>query len=282
MALRGTVHSAAALLRRVVEISLSGVGRDEGESVMRTSVIALGALAAAPAMAQTTSGPPAINVTGHGKLSVPPDTANLHYWLRGEGKTPDEATRAMVGTQTAVEDGLHGFLGAAAEITNSQLVVIEVRDPDCKGQQGQAILSEGQCAIIGYLATSETDVRTHDIAKAATAVGLASRLGARDARLQSFELRDTADVQRRAMAAAVSDARAQAMVLAGAAGGHLGRALTIEYGSYTRPLEVTGRRVAYASAPPPPPPPPPPVQVDMKPAPQDVTADVSISYELLP
>lgn len=248
---------------------------------MRASVIAVAALFAAPALAQTTSTPPTINVTGHGKLSVPPDTANIHYWLRGEGRTPDDATRAMAAAQGAVENGLHGFLGPAAEITNSQLVVIEVRDPDCKGQQGQAVISEGQCAITGYLATSETDVRTHEIAKAGTAVGLASRLGARDARLQSFELRDTADAQRRAMTSAVSDARAQALVLASAAGGHLGRALTIQYGSYMSPLVVSGRKVAYESAPPPPPP-PPPVQVDMKPAPQDVTADVSISYELLP
>jgi uncharacterized protein len=249
---------------------------------MRISVIAAAALFSAPAVAQTASTPPTINVTGHGKLSVPPDTANIHYWLRGEGKTPDEATRAMVASQTAVEDGLGGLLGTGSKITNSNLVVIEVRDPDCKNQAGQATISEGQCAIVGYLASAETDVRTPDIGKAGTAVGLASRLGARDARLQSFELRDTTEAQRRAMIDAVNDARQQALVLASAAGGHLGRALVIQYGSYMIPMAANLPRVVISQAPPPPPPPPPPVQIDMKPSPQDVTADVSVSYELLP
>jgi len=251
---------------------------------MRISFLTAAAMIAAPAYGQTLAAPPTINVTGHGKLSIPPDTANIHYWLRGEGKTPDDATRAMVAAQTSVENGLRGLLGAGSKITNSNLVVIEVRDRDCNNQNGQPTLSEAQCAIVGYLATSETDVRTPDIAKAGTAVGLAGRLGARDARLQSFELRDTAAAQRNAMAAAVSDAKAQALVLASAAGGHLGRALVIQYGSYISPLPlvVSGTRIQPISAPPPPPPPPPPVQVDMKPSPQDVTADVSMSYELLP
>src|SRR5206468_1114180 len=250
--------------------------RYRGGSNMRIIIIAAAALFAAPSIAQTaTSARPTIDVTGHGKLSVQPDTANIHYWLRGEGRTPDEATRAMSTAQAAVENGLRGFLGAGAEISNSQLVVIEVRDPDCKSQQGQATMSEGQCAIIGYLASSETDVMTSNIPDAGTAVGLASRLGARDARLQGFELRDTAVAQRRAMALAVADARQQALVLAAAVGGRLGRALTMQYGSYLRPMAVRAnlpsRNMPAVLAPPPP---PPPVGLDIKPRPQDITADV--------
>lgn len=249
---------------------------------MRMLILATAALLASPAVAQAPANDPAtVDVAGHGKLSVPPDTANIHYWLRGEGKTPDDATRAMVAAQTAVEKGLQGFLGADAKMTNSQLVVIEVRDPNCKSDPGQAILSQGQCAIIGYLATSETDVTTPSITRAGTAVGLASRLGARDARLQGFDLRNTADAQRRAMTMAVEDARQQAQILATAAGAHLGRPLSIQFGAYMRPLLLTGTRMAQ-SMPAPPPPPPPPVQIDMKPSPQDITADVSMRFELLP
>lgn len=249
---------------------------------MRTTAAAAALLLAAPALGQTTTVSHTIDVTGHGKVSVPPDTANIHYWLRGEGKTPDDATRAMVDAQTRVESGLKDFLGPQAVITNSNLVVIEARDPACKTQYGQAGLSEGSCAIVGYIASSEADVTTPTVDKAATAVGLASRLGARDARLQSFELRDSADARRGAMTRAVDDALAQAGILAAAAKGHLGRAITIQYGSYgANPVMVRGSRI-FASAPPPPPPPPPPVQVDVRPRLQDVTADVSVSYELLP
>ena len=249
---------------------------------MRMVAMALVFLFAAPALAQTaTTDPRTIDVTGHGKVTSPPDTANIHYWLRGEGKTPDEATRAMVDSQTRVESGLRGFLGPQAEITNSELIVIEVRNPNCKSQTGMATLSEGECAIIGYVASAQTDVRTSNVSKAGTAVGLASRLGARDARLQGYELRNMAMVREDAMTRAVADAKAQALTLASAAGGHLGRAIRIQYGSYGAVPMVTGTRLYAVMPAPPPPPPPPPVEVDMKPRPQEITADVSVSYELL-
>lgn len=247
---------------------------------MRIIVFAATALLASPALCQTNvTAPNAIDVTGHGKVSVPPDTANIHYWLRGEGKTPDDATRAMVNSQKRVESGLRSFLGPAAEITNSNLVVIEVRDPNCNREPGRPALSEGECAIVGYLASSQADVRTGNVAKSGTAVGLASRLGARDARLQSFELRNSANARSEAMTRAVNDAYAQAQVLSAAARGHLGRVLNIRYGSYFT-AEVPP--AAAVMAPPPPPPPPPPVQIDVKPRPQEISADVSVSYELLP
>lgn len=248
---------------------------------MRIIVIAAAALVASPALGQSNViALHAIDVTGHGKISVPPDTANIHYWLRGEGKTADDATRAMVASQERVEGGLRSFLGPDAEITNSNLVVVEVRDPDCKTEPGRPALSEGDCAIVGYLASSQADIRTGNVAKSGTAVGLASRLGARDARLQSFELRNIANARSEAMMRAVNDARAQAQILSTAAGGHLGRVLRIQYGYFgTQPLVLTG---SLASAPPPPPPPPPPVEIDVKPEPQEISADVSVSYELLP
>lgn len=275
------VHSGGALPAAPTGISLTMLGQDKGETMIRIPAIAAALLLAGPSFAQAPS-PSTINVTGHGKLSVLPDTANLHYWLRGEGRTADEATRAMVSAQANIEDGLRGLLGASSRITNSNLVVIEVRDSDCKAEPGRATLSEGPCAIVGYLATSETDVATPNIAKAGTAVGLAGRLGARDARLQGFELRNTLDSQRRAMAMAAADAKAQAQLLATAAGGHLGRALTIQYGSYMAPMSANMPVISQAPPAPPPPPPPPPVEISMKPIPQDVTADVSMSFELLP
>lgn len=250
---------------------------------MRTTAILIAALIAAPASAQTAnSDSHTINVTGHGKTSLPPDTANIHYWLRGEGPTPDDATRSMADAKTKVESGLKDFLGPDAEITGSDLIVIEVRDPNCKTEMGRASLSQGDCAIIGYAASVQADVITGRIDKAGTAVGLASRLGARDARLQGFELRDMTAARQTAMTRAVADARAQAQVLATASGGRLGRVLNIQYGSYGGSPVIVAARTYAPAPPPPPPPPPPPVEIDMKPRPQEVTADVSVSYELVP
>jgi hypothetical protein len=248
---------------------------------MRTVLIAATALFATPAIGQTqTFDGRTIDVSGHGKVTLPPDTANIHYWVRGEGKTSDDATRTMADSQARIESGLEAFLGSGGQISNNDLVVIEVRDPNCKVENGRATMSEGQCAIVGYIAQIQTDVRTSNVAKAGTAVGLAGRLGARDARLQSFELRDSGKAREEAMTRAVNDARAQAQVLATAAGGRLGRALRIQYGAYFAPM-VRGT-LPIASVPPAPPPPPPPVEVDMKPRPEEVSVDVSVSYELLP
>lgn len=249
--------------------------------MVRTVMLAA-ALLSAPAFAQAAaSGSHTVDVTGHGKVSVPPDSANIHYWLRGEGKTSDEATRLMVEAQSRVENGLRALLGRDAEITNNDLVVIEARDPNCKAEPGRATLSEGECAIIGYIASAQSDVTTGNVEKAGTAVGLATRLGARDARIQNFELRATMEARQSAMVRAVNDARQQAQVLAAAAGGHLGRVLGIQYGAYlAAPLVVSGSLAVMPA--PPPPPPPPPVEVRMKPRPQEILADVSVSYELLP
>jgi len=60
---------------------------------MRMTAIAAAVFVAAPCFAQTAVVQHTVDVTGHGKVSVPPDTANVHYWLRGECKTPDDATR---------------------------------------------------------------------------------------------------------------------------------------------------------------------------------------------
>lgn len=248
---------------------------------MRQVMIASAVVLAAPVAAQSSADRQhTINVSGHGKVSVAPDMARIHYWIRGEGTTPDDATRAMSNSQKQVEQGLKGFLGAEATITNSDLLVIQVHDPKCSDQQ-QPRLSEGACAVIGYLARIEGDLSTSSTDKAGTAVGLASRLGASDARIQGFELRDVAKARADAMSKAVADSREQAQILAIAAGGHLGRVLNIQYGAYTSPLTLTGSRVQYLPAVPAPPP-PPPVQIGLRPQPQEVSADVSVSYELLP
>lgn len=248
---------------------------------MRLICIAAFGLLSAPVLAQPAQEPRhTINVSGHGTVKVPPDTARIHYWVRGEGKTPDEASRAMAESQARVEKGLKDFLGTGTAITNSDLIVMEVRDTRCK-DQNQPQLSQGDCAIVGYMARLEGDVTTPRIDKAGTAVGLAGRYGARDTRLQSFDLRDTAEARRDAIRKAVADARDQAQILAAAAGGHVGPALTISYGSYGMPVVVSGAR-AFAPSAPPPPPPAPPVEINLNPQPQEISADVSMSFALLP
>ncbi|MDJ0277116.1 SIMPL domain-containing protein [Sphingomonas sp. 2R-10] len=171
---------------------------------------------------------PTIQVLGTATVETPPDRARISYWVNGEGKTADAASAALAARNTAVVDGVRTLLGRGAEVTASEVSVTQVRGPDCDRQGGYTPrLSEGPCAVIGHVATLQGHIRTAVVDKAATAVGLVARLGARDARIQAYELGDRSAALRRATAAAVADARARAEALATGAGVRLGELIAL-------------------------------------------------------
>lgn len=225
-----------------------------------------------------------IQVTGTGVVRTDPDVALLDIYLRGEGATPDDATRALATKQRAVTDGLNGLLGRGSEATASNVTVIEARGEACADARGYASrprLSTGECAVIGYIATMQLALRTAAVAKAGTAAGLASRLGASDARLQSFALSDPQAAQARATTAAIAAARQQAEAVAKGAGVGLGPIMSMRDSAN---IEVTGARVGAnaMAAPPPPPPPAPPVEIDVKPRPIETRAQVYVTFAIAP
>ncbi|KQT31967.1 hypothetical protein ASG29_08865 [Sphingomonas sp. Leaf412] len=225
-----------------------------------------------------------IRVMGSGTVETAPDVARIDYWVRGEGATPDAATAALAQRQKAIAAGVTGLLGGQAEVTTANVTVIEVRDKACDDNRGYGSnprLSQGACAIVGHLATMQAGVKTRAVDKSATAVGLASRLGASDARLAGFELSNPADAKRRATVAAIADAKARAETLAAGAGARLGELVSVSDQSGGGPAEmvVTGSRPAAA---PPPPPPPPPVAIDIKPRPIETRQQVYVAYSIAP
>lgn len=238
--------------------------------------------------AQEPASPPhVIQVTGVGKISTLPDMALLNFWASGEGKTPDEASSALAARQKAIVEGLNGLLRGNSQITSSNLVVIAVRGPDCQGQNNynpQPRLDVGACAIVGYLATVQGTIRTSLVDKAGTAVGLASQLGARDARLQMFQLTDAQWAYSAAMSMAIADAKRQASIMAKAAGEKLGPVTMIRDQNY-RPTEDPAFVAMRAAAPPGTAAPPAvrvPVRIDVNPQPIETTAQVYVTFALQP
>jgi uncharacterized protein len=220
-----------------------------------------------------------LQVTGVGKVNTPPDVAEILYWVRGEGKTPDEASNALVATRKAIKAQVASLLSGNANFTDGELIILPVRGSHCDFN-AQPRLSEGDCAITGYFARAQSTLRTADVAKAGTAIGLASRLGASDARLQGFQLADVRPAQRAAMSDAVADANRQATAMASAAGRRLGAIVSMrDQNSGYGELVVTGTRIANL---PPPPPPPPPVEISLSPRPIETDARVDVTYTLLP
>jgi len=225
-----------------------------------------------------------IQVTGTASVETAPDLALLDIYLRGEGATPDAATTALAAKQKAVTGGVLGLLGAGSELTTSNITVIEARSGTCadgRGYGSQPRLNTGDCAVTGYIATMQNAVRTRNVAKAGTAAGLASRLGASDARLQGFALANPEEAQGRASAAAITAARQRAEVVASGAGVRLGPIVSVrdqanfEFGAQAR--------VAPGA-----PPAPPatsmaaPIPIDLKPKPIETRAQVFVSYAIVP
>jgi uncharacterized protein YggE len=220
-----------------------------------------------------------LQVTGVGKVSTAPNVGEAQYWVTGEGKTPDEASGALVATRTAIKDQISRLLDGHANITDGELIILPVRGTHCD-TNAQPRLSEGDCAIIGYFARAQSNLRTPEVAKVGTAVGLASRLGASDARLQGFQLEDTRPAQRAAMSDAVADANRQAAAMASAAGRRLGPIVSMrDQNSGYRDIIVSGNRIQSL---PPAPPPPPPVEIGLTPRPIETDARVDVTFKLLP
>ena len=248
---------------------------------MRPMIVLLLAMVCSPAAAQEARDrEPSIQVSGIATVSTKPYIAMLVYWVTGEGKTPDAASTDLATKQKAIVTGLMGLLGPETRLSSGDISVIETRAPACDGPgnyNNRPRLSEGDCAVIGYIASLRGDGRTTAVTKAGTAAGLAARLGARDARVQSFELADPADAQRRATTAAIANARAKAEGLATGAGVKLGSLLSLNDQNAMNDITVTGASQRAELAPPPP---AAPVEIAVSPRPIETTARVFAQFAI--
>jgi len=234
------------------------------------------AAAAQPAIANQRS----IIVDGYGEVKTNPDLATISYTLRGEGVTSDEAVRAMVVSGARIEAALRG-IDPAVDPQTSKVEVSPARSADCKAsdEDSSAQLSKGACAIVGYVATQSVTVDTADVKDAGTMTGLAGRGGAFDARVDSFDLKDSRAAKARAIAAALVDAQAKAVAIATGTHVTLGPILSAATGDRSV-TTITSQEVkldvlppVYANA-------PPPVPVNVKPEPITTNANVTVTYAI--
>jgi uncharacterized protein YggE len=223
---------------------------------------------------------PRIMVSGNGSVSTPPDTAVIGYSVRGEGTTSDEAVAALAARRKAIDSGVASL--GPAEPRAGEMQVLEVRGRDCfnANNGNRPRLSTGECAVTGYVATLTIEIRTTRVKDSGTIVGLIGRLGGTNPRIERFLLANATDARRRALAAALADARRDAEALAAGAGVKLGGLLSASDGSFSpvvaEDIMVTGSRLMA----PPPPPPPPPIAVELSPRPIETQARVTVAYAI--
>ena len=180
-------------------------------------------LAAAALQAPAVEQPPRIVVEGNGMVKTAPNIATINYSVRGEGKTNDEALKALVAAAARVDNGLRAMDSTIAPKVGD-LEIAAVRGAECKiGRYSDApALSTGVCVIAGYVATQKFTARTGLVKDVGTLVGIAGRNGATGPEISGFDITDKVSAKNRAIAAALANARTKAQAIAQGSGVILG------------------------------------------------------------
>ena len=152
----------------------------------------------------------------------------------------------MVAAGVLIEKSLQSMDGGA-EPRTSEVQVFAARSPDCKDSDygNRSQLSEGACAVAGYIATQTIVVRTGAVKDAGTMAGLVARSGGFNVRVEDFGLSDPRLAKQHAMALALEDARMKAAAVAQGSHvslGSISSISTIGQGA-GRDIVITGSRI---------------------------------------
>ena len=171
-----------------------------------------------------------ITVTGEGIVQTQPDQATISLGVTTNGDTAAKALADNNAALTMVLDRLKVAGVAEADLQTSNLSL----SPNWTGYDSGSTPS-----IAGYIATNMLDVRVRDLAALGTILDAAVTDGANTMNGITFGLAEPMPAMNEARTKAVADAKARAEVLAIAAGGTLGKLLSVaEQGSYSGPAPM--------------------------------------------
>lgn len=221
----------------------------------------LAAVLSLPAAAWAeTPAPALITVTGEGIVRAAPDQAML---MIGVTTQADTAAAAMAANSTALATVLARLTEAGIAERDMQTSNLSI-NPNWTGYD-----SGSTPTISSYVATNQLDVRIRALDSLGAVIDAAVSDGANTLNGLTFGVTDQTPLLNEARKLAVADARARAEVLVTAAGGSLGRLVSVtEGGGYSGPAPMF-RADQAASA--------PPVQGGEV----GLTSTVTITYEIL-
>ena len=204
-------------------------------TIIISSLLALTAVAAvtrageAPAAAEDLEN--GITVQGSASVNAVPDRATIWIGVESQGET---ARAALAANAAEMRRVLAALRAAGASELQTQSVNLSPRYVDNSGAENGGI--EGYTAHNSVTATVRQLGRTGAVIDAAVAAGANQISG------PTLTHGDTSGLYRRALAAAVEDARAKALALAAAANVSLGRVTAVvESGSAPSPLPLEAK-----------------------------------------
>lgn len=210
--------------------------------------------------------PPRINTSGEGQVRVTPDRATVFIGVQSRALTAGAAAADNAKRQKAILDTLKALgLGPDQLATQNYSV-----SPEMKYEP-----TTGNGRVVGYVVsnTVRAELKRIDQVGAIIDAGLAK--GANQIGGVQFSVSNAAEARRTAMAEAVANAKADAEVLARAAGGSLGQLIEIASSSpMIRPMygEVGIQMRGKTDA----------AQTPIEPGEQTITANVSAVWQFIP
>ena len=214
--------------------------------------------------------PRVLNVTGTGTVQRQPDRAVVLVAVESRATTAQEAAATNARKMEAIYAALRRIGIVPPKVaTVSYELHPQYNQPDQRG-------GEYTPRITGYVALNMVRIEVDTVQRAGAVIDASIAAGANRIANLSFELRDTEAARLEALRIAVERARAEAEVVAAAAGQRLGQPVSINSISHWQPMPMYRRDMAMEVSGAPAPPPTP-----VEPGSLTIQASVSISYELL-
>lgn len=172
---------------------------------------------------------PSIVTSGMGEARTAPDRALIQIGVQSRGATAAAAASANATRQRAVIDAI-----VAAGIPRAQIATTGYNVfPDMRHDP-----ATGQSRVTGYVVSNVVRVEIRQLEQVSRVIDAALAKGANQVNSLNFYKENTSAERQEALAQAVQKARADAEVLARAAGGSLGELLELTTGAVGGPIPV--------------------------------------------
>ena len=201
-----------------------------------------------------------ITVTGEGSVALAPDIAVIRIGVSTQGKTAADASSANAQKMAAV-------LGA---IKDARIAERDVQTTALSLQPQYDSNKPGAPRLVGFQASNQVAVKIRDIKELPDVIDRAISAGANEMSGIEFVVSEESKLLDQARGQAIADARRKADLYAQAAGGHVGRVVSItEEGAPAPPRPMVSAMRAGAAVP-------------VAPGEQTLKAAVTVSYMLEP
>lgn len=208
-----------------------------------------------------------IVVSATGRVSVKPDMAEFGVLVKTVAKNADQAAVRTAEKHRAILQALRAA-GIPAEDTPTASYTV--------APQWEWVQSESRSVLKGYAAQHLVMVKVRNLALTGKAVDAAVQAGADEVQQISFSSSRFDELRRQALAAAVSNARGDAEIMAEAAGGRLGGVIELTVGQpLYRPvptMDMMSLKAAVPEAAPP---------TEIAPAEQDIQVTINSRWRFL-